>query len=179
MFVSEFILFRGSALPSVPQSCASKKRGTGPREVLCRLDAPTHTQAKKLLDFWNTRPADGIVMGRDVPSRRIAPLLSNIMIWEPVDGDTDFVIHHIGEGAQIRFGGNAKGRRMTEMFPPEAIQLRQNLYAENRDGDHAIVLDVRLYSDVIELMHFELVLLPVRSSVDGPFWVLAGIFYFR
>ena len=60
------------------------------------LEVPTHPKAIRLLEFWNERAVDGIVIGRDVPSRKIADLLSHISIGEPIEGGTDFRIRLAG-----------------------------------------------------------------------------------
>ena len=75
-----------------------------------------HPDALKLLAFWDARPADGIVMGRDVPSRAIASLLRNISILEPTEDRSDLRIRLAGASLLKRWNGDVKGRNCRNCF---------------------------------------------------------------
>ena len=137
--------------------------GGGPRRNEFRfVDAPTLELAKKLMAFWDARPADGVVVGRDVPSRPLAALLSNISIWEPRESGEDFFVHLAGSATQIRFGEDITGKMMSAVFDPFSFDLW-------RDGFNA----------VLKLLHLEAIGLPVLSADQSARWVLLGMFYFR
>ena len=60
-------------------------------EVRTRIDVPSQYGARLLLDYWRARQAeDGFVVGRDVPSRRLACVLRNLAIYEPIEDGRDF-----------------------------------------------------------------------------------------
>jgi hypothetical protein len=150
----------------------------GPHEVFRQIDAPTHTQAKKFMEFWNSRSPDGIRLGRDVPSRRIACLLSSILIWEPVDDWSDLVVRHAGEAIEHRFGVGSKGKRMSGFFSPEEFPGHLQVCRGVADTGAPVVLDSILRSDAVELMHFEVVILPIIAENDAR-WGMACLSYFR
>jgi hypothetical protein len=143
------------------------------------IAAPTHTQAKKLVDFWDARPDDGIVMGRDMPSRRIASLLSNIMICAPTDGGADWIVRHSGEAVENRFGGDIKGRQLSEVFDAADFRRRHEMLRTVVGQHRPTIIDTVLTRGAVELMHLETVLLPVFSADRAQKWILAGLFYFR
>lgn len=153
--------------------------GKGAHEELKTLVAPTHPDAYKLLAFWKARPSDGLVIGRDVPSRRIAPLLSNIMVSEPVDGGRDFLVHLAGDGTRHRFGAVAKDVKLSQLVPPEQLLRHAAIVRRALETDEPDISVARQYSGAVELTHMEVVILPVWAPGRSGKWVLAGIFYFR
>lgn len=159
--------------------CAWSGAKKVPHDVAQRLEFPTHTQAKIFMDFWEARPADGILLGRDVPSRHIARLLSNILIWEPLADEADLVVWHAGEGVEHRFGSGIKGKRMSEMFASEDVDTHRRLICGAVETNAPVIFDSVLCSDMIELMHLEIVVLPVVAPQGAGIWPMAGLFYFR
>jgi hypothetical protein len=142
------------------------------------VDAPRHPDAQKLLAFWQARPADGIVMGRDIPSREIARLLSYIIITEPTEDRTDMRVRLAGASLLKRFGRDIKDLMFSELFSPEDFRdhLEKGLTAI--ETDQAVILDSRLVAGTVEKLHLEAVLLPIVASDRRKKLVLAGIFYF-
>ncbi|MDE2135631.1 MAG: PAS domain-containing protein [Alphaproteobacteria bacterium] len=140
--------------------------------------SPRHPQAQKLLAFWNARAKDGIVIGRDVPSRSIASLLSSVMVCEPVGGRRDFRVRLAGASLRGRFGCDIKGKLMSELFPPDDFRhhLRATLAALAKDMP--LIFDSRLTNGSVETLHVEVVVLPVLPADRGGKWALAGFFYF-
>ena len=52
------------------------------------LAQPRHRGAQLLLNIWREREAaGGFTIGRDIPSRNIARIMHNIMVYEPVEKD--------------------------------------------------------------------------------------------
>ena len=141
--------------------------------------SPTHPDAQELLAFWNARPADGIVIGRDVPSRKIANLLSHIAIYEPVRERRDFKVRLAGNSVRGRFGGDIKGKLMSELFDAGAFHHHVSKTLEVLDNDAPMILDSHLVSGVVEKLHTEVVIMPVWPSDRSSKWVLAGFFYFN
>ncbi len=106
---------------------AIAKPHAAPTESFKTISIPRHSGAQKLLVFWNTRPSDGIMLGRDVPSRAIAPLLGDVTIWQTVGGGEDYIVHHMGEAVRARFGGYVVGERMSALLPPDVLGYHQEL----------------------------------------------------
>ena len=142
------------------------------------IATPRHPNSEKLVAFWSARGADGIVMGRDVPSRAIAHLLSYIIVWEPLDDRSDMRVRLAGAALQRRFSGDLKGRAMSELFPP--ADFRDHL----RDAFNVIetgiplILDSHVICGSIERLHLETVWLPIVSPDRAHWWLLTGSFYF-
>ncbi len=124
---------------------------------------PAHPQAQKLLVFWNARPSDGIIIGRDVPSRSIANILSNVTIDEPVNGGLDCRVRLAGESIKRRFGRGITGMLMSELFPPNDFRGHLDDAFANIEAGMATVIDSRLSNWPVEKMHLEVVILPVLA----------------
>ena len=86
-------------------------------EFLC-VDALEHWLAPEALDFWEHRPADGIMIGRDVPSRAIARLLNRVIIYEPIDDYRDMKVRLAGVALRRRFDQDVTGLKMSDLFGP-------------------------------------------------------------
>jgi hypothetical protein len=140
--------------------------------------APTHLGAQELLAFWNARPSDGIVIGRDVPSRQIANILSHIAIYEPVSGRHDLKVRLAGNSVCSRYGCDIKGKLMSELFDPNDFHHHLRKTLEVLDNDAPLILDSHLISGSVERLHAEVVVMPVWPADRSGKWVLAGFFYF-
>ena len=149
------------------------------RDEYTTLSEPAHPEAKKLLAFWNGRPADGLVIGRDVPSRGVASLLSNISIYEPIDEGRDFRVRVAGASIRRRFGRDITGKLFSELYPPEDFQHHLESTRQILESSQPKIIDSRLCSGNVEKLHLEVVILPVFAPNRIDKWVLAGLFYFH
>lgn len=142
------------------------------------VEQAEHADAQKLMAFWQARPSDGIVMGRDVPSRAIAGLLKNIAILEPTADRTDMHIRLAGASLLKRWGGDVKGRMLSQLFSPGEFRDHLAVNLAVIDGNRPAIVDSRLTAGPVDTMHMEVVLLPVVSPDHKSRWVLSGLFYF-
>jgi hypothetical protein len=142
------------------------------------VQAAHHGDALKLLAFWEARPPDGIVMGRDVPSRSMACLLSSIMILEPVQDGSDMRVRLAGASLEKRFGYDVKGRLMSEMFPLEEFRDHLKDALSVIETGKAVIIDSRLSAGAVEKLHLEVVQFPIFATDRKSKWVLTGTFYF-
>jgi hypothetical protein len=148
------------------------------RDEFATLAEPRHPASKRLLTFWERRPADGLIVGRDFPSRVIADLLSNVTLWEPAQAGTDFRVRLAGVSVCRRFGRDIKGALFSELFSPD--DFRHHL-AETRElmlTDKAKVVESRLFDGNVQRLHQEVVILPVLAPNRSDQWVLVGLFFF-
>lgn len=141
------------------------------------VDYLTHPDAATALRFWNDRPADGVRMGRDVPSRGIARLLSRIVIYNPVDGGADFKVHLAGTGIRQRFGRDITGESITQLFNtgdlPERYQTLKDVVWLNEQRMARIVHR----AGTVAVLTVELLHVPILAPNGRDRWVLAFAFY--
>jgi hypothetical protein len=148
------------------------------------IAVPRQDLTKQLLAFWNARPADGIVVGRDVPARKIARLLSHVMIWEAVAGGEDFRLQHMGEAIRRRFGDNVTGKLMSELMAPEIFAYHRDVDRKLLTVDDVALFEVTLVSPAIGAgegsvqLHYELVKFPVHARDGKSRLIMSGTFYF-
>ncbi len=142
------------------------------------LEAPTHPKARRLMEFWQANATNGIVIGRDVPSRAISELLSSIAIFEPVDGGSDYRARLAGESVRRRFSRDITGKLLSELFPAEDFHDHLNANNAHVLSGTPQIIDSRLTNGAVEQMHLEVVILPVLAPDRASKWLLVGLFYF-
>lgn len=146
------------------------------------VDVPQHEPAQALVDFWNRRPEDGIQVGRDIPSRKIARLLSHVLIWETLAGGEDYRLHLIGETVRLRFDGDARGHRLRELLAPGVVPFFIETGRMMLAKDICRCFDMHVSRqepiDGQKELHFELVVFPVWSPDRKSRWIFNGLFYF-
>ncbi len=151
----------------------------GLREDFVAVAEPSHPDARKLLDYWRARMAEGsFVVGRDIPARPIAKLLRNLAIYEPLPDGSDLRVRLAGDAIRTRFDAIVKGGMLSEFFP--AAEFEQHLEGALgvlRSGEPRII-DSRLMRDDVVELHLEVVVLPVTAPDLAGRWVLVGVFYF-
>ena len=148
------------------------------RANYAQVDRLSHPDAQQALRFWQERPVDGILMGRDIPSRSIARLLSRIVIYEPVDGGADFKVHLAGASIRHRFGRDISGESIALLFTAGDLPLR-------RDALNGVLMlnEPRMACIVhsvgkVEILKIELLQVPVTAPNGRDRWVLTFVFYF-
>jgi hypothetical protein len=148
------------------------------RDEFAALAEPHHPSAKRLLAFWENRPADGLVVGRDFPSRVIADLLSYLTLWEPTQAGSDFRVRLAGAAVCRRFGRDVKGALFSELFSADDFRHHFEETRELMQTGKAKVVESRLFDGNVQRLHQEVVILPVLAPNRIDQWVVVGIFYF-
>ena len=139
----------------------------------------THPQAMKAVAFWDARPADGIIIGRDVPSRAIASLLSYVIVHEPIDGGSDLKVRLAGASIRKRFGRDITGETMSKMFPtPDFPDRLSSVMTAIETGvpQYAFCL---VTSGSLVILHTELVIMPVLAHDRVTKWGLTVASFFN
>jgi hypothetical protein len=147
-----------------------------PDEHSMPLAAPVHFGARLLFEYWEERAAHGgIVIGRDVPSRKLSSILRNLAVYEPLEGD--FRVRLAGAAFLRRFGRDVGGARLSELFDGRAFERRRdNLLEILRTGQPAIH-DVQVPQRKRAPLHFEALALPALSPTRTTGWLLGGMFF--
>ncbi len=148
------------------------------RAEFTRVDKLTHPDAAQAIRFWQERPADGIRIGRDVPSRSIARLLSRIVVYEPVEGGADFKVHLAGSGVRRRFARDITGKTMAQLFSAEDLPARVLSLKYVLSRNEARMTRIIHRAGGVEVMKIELFQVPVTAPNGIDRWVLTFGFHF-
>lgn len=137
----------------------------------------THPMSAAALRLWQQRPADGIVIGRDVPSRAVARLLSGIVVYRPVNGGRDLLVHLAGDSIRLRFNADITGRLYSQMFTPAEFPIRFHTIMEALEYDEPRMASVSHSNGTLEILRLELLILPAWSPDRSERWPLVFCFY--
>ena len=139
----------------------------------------THPVAQKAMAFWNKRPADGLVLGRDIPSRAIADLLKRIIVHEPIDGGRDLKVRLAGGAIRQRFGREITGATLSQLFPTSDLPIRlQSVMTAINEGIPQFA-DCALSGGSMQMLHTELVILPVFAPNQTSKWAMTVCCFFE
>ncbi|HEY2070117.1 MAG TPA: PAS domain-containing protein [Rhizomicrobium sp.] len=153
--------------------------GADVQEKRVRIPEPIHFGSRLLFDTWRRRRSnDGFVVGRDVPSRPLASILRNLIVYEPQDGARDFRVRLAGSALIRRFDCDITGLKLSELFDRTSFECHRDAMVDIVQNDSTSVLDVKLVSRGRTQLHFEVVGLPVQSPDRSAVWVLGGLFYY-
>ena len=149
------------------------------REVCTPLAEPVQYGAKLLFDHWQARrdTSMGFVVGRDVPSRTLAPILRSLALYEPVDSMKDFRFRLAGTAFMRRFGRDVTGMKLSGIYDPETFEAQRLALAEVIETGSPGFSDVKVTRDNRIYLRFESLRLPVLSPDRKETWVMGGLFY--
>ena len=142
-----------------------------------RRAAPCHRDARLLLDFWNER-GRLLVMGQDLPSRRIAGLLPNRAILDYRAARRDVRVRLAGFSLVRRFGRDIGQHYLSEVLPGHERDALHSQLMEARDTGTPLIRDIKIKSPMRPLLHYELMLLRILSVDRQTPLVLMGLFFF-
>lgn len=157
------------------QTCASQP---GLQSVYRPISGLTHPLAHTALEFWGARPTDGLVVGRDVPSRAIAKLLSRVIVHEPINEGADLKVRLAGFGIRRRFGDDITGKTLSELFPTPDFHLRLESVMNAIRTDSPQLADCVLSNGMLDMLHTELVILPAFAPNHSARWAITFCFFF-
>ena len=143
------------------------------------LAAPTHPDAAKALAFWQARPADGILIGRDLPSRAIASLLSHVIVHEPINGGNDLKVRLAGTAVRRRFGRDITGSTLSELFPATSFPYRLRSVMSAIETGEPQFADCQLSNGNLDLLHSQLLIMPVLAADRVTKWAMTVVFFFN
>jgi hypothetical protein len=143
---------------------ASESAGT-PLEIRpSTLSAPVHAEAIALHRYWlGCQARGGLKLGRDLPSREIAKLMSRLSVLEANADQSDFRFRLVGSGWLDRFGRDIKGEWVSSLYDSEVFEeYRAGVHSVLRTGNPKFT-DVRVLQKRQLLHHLEYVQLPVGA----------------
>jgi hypothetical protein len=137
---------------------------------------PSHPLAAQALAFWQARPADGLVIGRDVPSRAIAAQLNRIIVQEPIEGGSDLKVRLTGNVVRERFGLEMTGKSVSQLFSDSAVRIALTMTAITT-GEPCFA-DSILGNGSLEVLHSEHIILPVFAPNRTDKWAMTICCFF-
>lgn len=154
-------------------------RTEGFREIFIVMREPSHSDARHLFDFWRARKEEGgFVIGKHVPSRPLARLLSHLAVYEPLDGGADFRARIAGTSLIRRFGRDITGLKLSELFAPHAFKAQCEDFRKLLRTGEPYIVEVKATVDGYPTLHFEIVALPVLAPDETTPCILSGLFYY-
>lgn len=148
------------------------------KEQRIPIEYPVQFGARLLFDHWQALDArGGLVVGRDVPSRKLASVLRNLALFVPIDGGADFGARLAGTAYMRRFGCDITGLALPEIFDHSDLACRRAEFAEILRDRRPSLFDVKLTRGDREVLRFETLGLPVTSPDRRETWILSGLFY--
>jgi hypothetical protein len=160
------------------QADDASKPPADPSALITQITEPTLPGAKRFVEFWHLRQPAGVMVGRDVPSRAIAPLLSSLIVYEPVDDGRDWRIRLAGAALLRRFGRDVTGSLISELYPQDHFLILRRRALLVMHLNLPQLDDVVIRSGERTLLHFETVHVPVYAPDGITRWDMAGYFYF-
>ncbi len=147
-------------------------------EIHTERETPIHHGARRLLEVWAARQAQGaFVIGRDVPSRDLARVMSGLVLYQPILNG-DFRVRLAGVALRRRFGRDVTGDKLSEMLNAPQFAERSRRFRQLLESGKPLVLEVRLCGeDGRTLQCFELVALRVLAPDGRTPWVMSGMFF--
>jgi hypothetical protein len=146
-------------------------------EVRTPLPEPVHFGARLLFNHWRDRQEKGgMIVGRDVPSRELAPTLRNLVLLEPVAGARDFRVRLAGSACLRRFGRDVTGLNLSGLYEGDAFERHRRELADMIVHRQHFSMEVTLKKSRRNTLNYEVVGLPILSESGGR-WAMLGIFY--
>lgn len=142
------------------------------------IDTLSHPDAPTALRFWARRPHDGLRIGRDIPSRAIARLLSHVIVYAPFADGSNAMVHLAGSGLRMRFGRDITGLKLSQVFVPEDFQVRLAAINDVITRGEPRLAEIVHRASGIEVLRMEILALPVIAPNGNDRWVLTFAFYF-
>lgn len=142
-------------------------------------ESPVHPSSLKLLTYWQEcEVRGGMRMGRDMPARCLAKILSGLAVTEPIDDWHNGYIRLAGMIYTTRFGRDITGMTIREIYQNdpaggEALLAGARNCARNW---RTTTLRTRVLDGPVELMAFEILIVPLRAPNGRDAWVLTGTF---
>ena len=140
------------------------------------LMAPVHPQAKLLLAHWRAR-SDGFIVGRDLPSRPLARVLTSLSLWDYCHETRDFRARLAGFALTRHFGRDIATRRLGELMPPADHARQRSLMMTVFETGEPCSLDLRIKNARRSAHHLEALILKALAADRRTPLILFGLFY--
>lgn len=143
------------------------------------LAEPCHPHTIQLVEVWKRADTDdGFIVGRDIPSKSLATILRDLILYEPVPDSLNFHVRLAGTASISHYGMDVTGKLMSELFdaPTFEFNVRTGWDVVQTAKPKFFTAELRRLG--IVQGHYEIALLPVWSPNKGSRWLLCGVFEF-
>lgn len=145
------------------------------------IETPGHPSSLVLVEYWRACEArGGLRMGRDIPSRALAPILRSLAISEPVADWSDSILRLAGLGYAQGYGRDVTGMRLSELHrddPKGHAFLLEGARRAERENQPTFG-EIRAMVGGQDAIRFEIVGLPIYAPDGVTKWNLSGAFRF-
>jgi hypothetical protein len=140
--------------------------------------SPNHPDGRRLLDLWQER-SGALVVGRDIPSRRLSRLLPNLALCDYRAAPGDFRIRLAGFAFIRRFGKDISHHYLSEVLGERDHECLHSAMTSVRDTGSPVIIEARIHNQAQQMLRFETILLRVLAADRSTPLVLAGMFFFE
>jgi hypothetical protein len=147
------------------------------QQTISARPLPAHPDGLRLLGIWKECNGEMIV-GRDIPSRRLARVLPQLALCDYRAVRADFRIRLAGFGLIRLFGKDISHHYLGEVLRDDEHECLRSVMLEVRNTGAPIFLDIKLTAPHGHLLHFETSLMRVFAADRSTPLVLAGLFFF-
>ena len=148
------------------------------RHEVVRRPLPSHPDGCRLLEVWREHGGT-LVVGQDIPSRRLSRLLPNLALCDYRVAQGDFRVRLAGFALIGRFGMDISHRFLSEVLSEDEHECVYSAMMGVRETGSPVTIDARIHAQDRQLLHFETTLLRVLAADRSKPLVLAGMFFFE
>jgi hypothetical protein len=146
-------------------------------EIHIERDWPLHRGARQLLESWMARQVEGrFIVGRDVPSRELARVLSGLALFQPISNG-DFRVRLAGMALRRRFGRDVTGEKLSEIMSEAQFGEHGQRMRDLLESGKPFVVEIRLNESGRLRLCYEWLALRVFAADGVTPWVMTGIFF--
>ncbi len=143
------------------------------------LAAPIHTSATLLLDCWRDGERNGgFTVGRDFPSRKLARILANLVLYEYSPVAQDFRVRVAGFSLMRRFGRDITRRYLRDILPGEHHGRHLAAMIRVMETGVPYSVDAKLKLPELPALRYETLTVDARAADGKGRLVLSGLFFF-
>ncbi|HAH08800.1 MAG TPA: hypothetical protein DCL54_07255 [Alphaproteobacteria bacterium] len=137
----------------------------------------THPQARAYADLYFARVDSGKPLARaDFPSRPLLPFMPHICLFEPIDEGADWRLRLVGTAICRRYGVDATGFTVSQLYPPEVAQKQIAGYRETAATRGMHVTKGRIAAAGNDFWDVEFCNLAIEPPQGSIRWIATGVF---
>ncbi len=168
----------GSDIPAAPTAEGTVSGNTKMRTQLEICDTAQSDGGRALVAYYEEhRSRNTLPLRRQMPSRTLLGIMSNLFMLEPVDGDgTDWRFRLVGQEVVERIGVDATGLCISQAYEPDVALRNANDYRDIA-MNHMVRITRGTFAGINrEYLDMEIVHVPMVGSDGMTPWVLGGLF---